>query len=143
MPRERGKSCKGTAWYAFDAHRKRQQRFEREMSMARKQHAHKDRKPKTPPMAYVEIFFSEEPIQFPPEHLLFTVPKNWNPPTYFPGEVTTETTEPQQNHHREVNQMEEPPTFYIDEETLEAMEMQKIARVGELSSAIANMHAKE
>jgi hypothetical protein len=34
MLRERGKPRRGTAWFSFDARRKRQQRFERALSMA-------------------------------------------------------------------------------------------------------------
>jgi hypothetical protein len=142
MPRERGKPRRGAAWYAFDARRKRQQRFERALSMARTQLVHKVRKPRTPPMAYVEEIFPEEPIQVPPEHLLFIVPDNWNPPTCFPGEVTMEATGAQQNHHRGADQMEEPPTCYIEEETLEVMDTQETTRAGELSSGTDEVNAK-
>jgi hypothetical protein len=41
------------------------------LSIARTQHLEK---PRTPPMAYVEEVIPEEPIQVPPESLLFTVP---------------------------------------------------------------------
>jgi hypothetical protein len=63
-------------------------------------------------MSYVEEMFLEELIQVPPEHLLFTVPDNWNPPTCFPGEVTMEAIG---ETHRGDDKMEEPPTCYIEE----------------------------
>jgi hypothetical protein len=44
-------------------------------------------------MAYVEEVFPEEPIQVPPEHLLFTVPDNWQPPSNFLEEATMAATE--------------------------------------------------
>jgi hypothetical protein len=106
----------------FDAHRKRQQRFERALSMARTQLVHKARKPRMPPMAYVEEIFPEEPIQAPPEHLLFTVPDNWNPPTCFPGEAELKATGTPHSFHRKDDQTEEPTTCYVEEEITEAVD---------------------
>jgi hypothetical protein len=62
MLRERGRPHRGIAWYAFDARRKRQQRFQRALSMAQMQRIHRTRKPRLPPMAYVEEVSSKEPI---------------------------------------------------------------------------------
>jgi hypothetical protein len=49
---------------------------------------------RTPPMAYVEETAPDEPIQNCPEHLLFTVPDNWNPPTVFGNETKLPAPEP-------------------------------------------------
>jgi hypothetical protein len=38
---------------------------------------HRENVARMPPMAYVEEVFMEEPIQVPPEHLLFTLINNW------------------------------------------------------------------
>jgi hypothetical protein len=76
MPRERGKPRSGSAWYTFAACQKKQQRFERALSMAQTQLVHRARRLRTPPMAYVEEVFLEEPSQAPLEHLLFNVPDN-------------------------------------------------------------------
>jgi hypothetical protein len=76
MSRERGRPRKGAAWYAFVAHWKRHHRFERAFSMARTQRIHRTRKSRSPLVAYVEDVSLEEPIQVPPEYLLFTVPDN-------------------------------------------------------------------
>jgi len=100
MPRERVKPHRGIVWYAFDACRRRQQNFERALSMARTQLVHKARKPRMSPMAYVEEVISEESIQTPPEHLLFTVPDSWNPPTCFPRETTMHATREKHSSHR-------------------------------------------
>jgi len=85
-------------------------------------------------MAYAEEIFLEEPIQVPSEHLLFTVPENWNPPTFFPMEVTMEATGAHQYLHRGANQTEEPPTCYIEEDNLEAMDTEETTCAGKLSS---------
>jgi hypothetical protein len=63
--------------------RKRQQKFEKVLSIARKKEPVRPGRPRTTPMAYVEEIVPEEPIQVPPEHLLFTVPDNWDLPTCF------------------------------------------------------------
>jgi hypothetical protein len=113
MPRERGRPRRGATWYAFDSRRKRQQKFEKALSIARKQRARKTRKPRTPPMAYVEEIVPEEPFQVPPEHLLFTVPDNWDPPTCF----LVETKPPTITHsHKEGNEDLEQTTCYVEEE---------------------------
>jgi hypothetical protein len=71
MPRERGKPRHGPAWYSLAARQRRVQRLERTLSIAQTQHWER---PRTPPMAYVEEEILEEPIQVPPESLLFTFP---------------------------------------------------------------------
>jgi hypothetical protein len=38
-------------------------------------------------MAYVEEMAPDESIQNCPEHLIFTVPENWNPPTAFGNKI--------------------------------------------------------
>jgi len=57
-------------------------------------------------MAYVELFL-EEPIQAPPEHLLFSVPDNWQHPSCLLGETTMDATEAQKNHNNREDYMEE------------------------------------
>jgi hypothetical protein len=71
MPRERGKPRRGPAWYSYAARQRRLQNLEWALSIARTQ---RTARPHTPPMAYVEEEFPEEPIQVPPESLLYTVP---------------------------------------------------------------------
>jgi hypothetical protein len=71
---------------------------------------------RSPPMAYVEEVFPEEPIQAPPKHLLFTVPDNWQPPSSLLGEVTKAATVEQQGHNTMEAQLDEFPTCYIEEE---------------------------
>ena len=39
--------------------------------------------PRMPPMAYVEEVILEEGMESVPEHTLFTVSDNWNPPSDF------------------------------------------------------------
>jgi hypothetical protein len=73
MSRARGQLRRGTAWYEFDSHGKRQKKFERALAMA---HTRRTRKPWTPPMACVEEIVPDEPIQVPLAHLLFTIPDN-------------------------------------------------------------------
>jgi len=133
MIRERGKPCRGTTWYAFDARWRRQQRFEWAFSMARTKLVHKDKNPKTPLMAYVEDIFSEEPIQAPSEHLLFTVPDNWNTPTWFPGEATIKSTGTPHSFYKEADQMKEPTTCFIEEEILKARDSKATTSKGEFS----------
>jgi hypothetical protein len=52
-------------------------------------------------MAYVEEEIPEEPIQFPPESLLFTVPDNWQPPSQFPTSTSASGTIHQAQEARE------------------------------------------
>jgi len=54
-----------------------------------------------------------------------------------------EATRAQQNHHIGVDQLEEPPTCYIEEETPEALDTQEIACAGEFSSGTDEVHAKK
>ena len=44
------------------------------------------------PMAYVEEVILEEPFQVPPDHFLFTMSDNWNPPSDFQEEASMSTT---------------------------------------------------
>jgi hypothetical protein len=83
-------------------------------------------------MAYVEEVSPEEPIQVPPEHLLFTVPDNWNLPTCFPGEAKPRATGTPHSH-KEGDQMEEPTTCYVEEEILEGVEATTTSAAGEFS----------
>jgi hypothetical protein len=93
-------------------------------------------------MEYVEEVFLEEPIQAPPEHLLFTVPDNWQPPSCLLGETTMDATGVQQHHNNREDQMEEFPTCYIEEETSEALDSQEVARADEHFMVIDNESAK-
>jgi hypothetical protein len=61
MPRVRGKTRRGAAWYAYDSRRKRQKAFERALALAsvRATRATRDhRRHETPPMVYVEEYGS-------------------------------------------------------------------------------------
>lgn len=79
MPRLRGTPRRGAAWYAAKSRRKRKQTFEAALAIARRR---RKAKPHTPPMAYVVEEIPEGGIPDSiPEHLLFTVPENWNPST--------------------------------------------------------------
>jgi hypothetical protein len=70
MPRERGKPRRGPTWYSHAARKRCLHNLERALSIARTQRIVW---PHTPPMAFVEEEFLEEPIQVPPESLLYTV----------------------------------------------------------------------
>jgi len=87
MPRAQGKPRRGVAWYAYDSHRKRQKVFERALALASARATREHGRHKTPPMAYVEETAPDESIQNCPEHLIFTIPDNWNPPTDFGNET--------------------------------------------------------
>jgi len=79
MPRLRGTPRRGAAWYAAKSRRKRKQTFEAALAIARRRRM---ARPHTPPMAYVVEEIPEGGIpESIPEHLLFTVPENWNPST--------------------------------------------------------------
>jgi hypothetical protein len=80
MPRARGKPRRGVAWYTVESRRQRQKKFEQALAMAS---FRRRRKPRTPPMAYVEEITLEDAMQSYPKLPLFTVPDNWNPPTNF------------------------------------------------------------
>jgi hypothetical protein len=80
MPRARGKPRRGAAWYTAESRRQRQKKFEQAIAMAA---IRRHTKPRTPPMAYVEEITPEDDLQSFPEHTLFTVPDNWNPPSEF------------------------------------------------------------
>jgi hypothetical protein len=66
-------------------------------------------------MAYVEETAPDEPIQNCPEHLLFTVPDNWNPPTVF-GNETKLLALGTSHRCREDEQAEDFTTCYVKEE---------------------------
>ena len=70
---------------------------------------------RTPPMAYVEETVPDEPIQDYPEHLLFTVPDNWDPPTYF-GNDAKPPTSGMTHSSREDDLAEDYTTCYVEEE---------------------------
>jgi hypothetical protein len=81
MPRLRGTPRRGAAWYAAKSRRKRKQQFEAALAMATRR---RKARPRTPPMAYVVEEIPEGGIpESIPEHLLFTVPENWHPPSDF------------------------------------------------------------
>jgi len=85
-----------------------------------------------PPMAYVEDIFPEEPIQAPPEHLLFTIPDNWNPPTCFPGEAELKAIGTLQSHKKD-DHTNESTTCYVEEEITEAVDETVTLGVGKFS----------
>jgi hypothetical protein len=66
-------------------------------------------------MAHVEEVILEEPLQIPPESLLFTMTKNWKPPNNFSVEATTPATEV---HHctSTMEEAEEVHTCIVEEE---------------------------
>jgi hypothetical protein len=80
MPRIRGKSRRGAAWYAAQSRRKRKENFERAMAMATRR---RRERPRMPPMAVVEEEIPAGGLESPPEHTLFFVPEDWNPRSYF------------------------------------------------------------
>jgi hypothetical protein len=94
MPRARGKPRRGASWYKAESRRRRQRKFEQALAIAS---TRQRRKPRTPPMAYVEEIALEDAMQSYPKLPLFTVPDNWNPPTEFgvedkppPGDIQKE-----------------------------------------------------
>jgi hypothetical protein len=70
----------------------------------------------SPPMAYVEEVTPEEPIQIPPESLLFIVPENWQPPSSFPEEYTKPTTTTHHYTNTMEEKMKEFHICYVEEE---------------------------
>jgi hypothetical protein len=80
MPRIRGKSQRGAAWYAAQSRCKRKENFERALALATRR---RRQKPRTPPMAIVEEEIPTGGLESPPEHTLFFVPENWNPRSFF------------------------------------------------------------
>jgi hypothetical protein len=66
-------------------------------------------------MAYVEEIFPDEPIQDYPEHLLFTVLDNWDPPTCFWNDSKPPAPR-STNDPREDDPTEECTTCYVEEE---------------------------
>ena len=66
-------------------------------------------------MAHVEEIVPDESIQDYPEHLLFTVPDNWNPPSWFWKDAKPPA--PRKTHGlMEDNPAEEFTTYYVEEE---------------------------
>jgi hypothetical protein len=63
MPRIRGKSRRGAAWYMVESRRQRQRKFERALAIAS---TRRRRRPRMPPMAYVEEITWEEAMQSHP-----------------------------------------------------------------------------
>jgi hypothetical protein len=112
MPRARGKPRRGAAWYTAESRRQRKKKFEKAIAMAA---IRRSTTPRMPPMAYVEEVIPEDGLESFPEHTLFTVPDNWNPPSEFgsdskpppvsilPGPSATSLEEPY-------------PTCYVEEE---------------------------
>jgi hypothetical protein len=69
----------------------------------------------SPPVTFVEEVIPEEPIQLPPESMLFTVPENWQPPTSFPEETQAITVAHHSTDTME-SRMEEFHICYVEEE---------------------------
>jgi hypothetical protein len=115
MPRARGRPRRGAAWYASDSRRKRQKKFEKALAMACTRRTRKPGRTRTPPMAYVEEIVPDKPIQVPPEHLLFTVPDNWDLPTCFVNDAKPQV--PGMTHsHKEDDPAGEYTTCHVEEE---------------------------
>jgi hypothetical protein len=70
---------------------------------------------RTPPMAYVEETVPDEPIQDYPEHLLFTVPDNWDPPTCFRNDAKPHALG-MTHSSKEDEPSEDYTTCYVEEE---------------------------
>jgi hypothetical protein len=116
MPRERGKPRRGSAWYTHAAQRQRLQQMERALSLARTHLRRRENEARLPPMAYVEDIFPEEPVQAPPEHLLFTVPDNWQPTSHFLEKDTSTASEKQPGSNIGAENCDDFPICYIEEE---------------------------
>jgi hypothetical protein len=91
MPRERGKPKRGPSWYFYVA----RQRCLRKLAQASSTTLiQRNKESKSPPMAYVEEEFPEEPITVPPDSLLYTVLDHHDRPnTSLPAIATTTTLE--------------------------------------------------
>jgi hypothetical protein len=73
--------------------------------------------PRMHPMAYVEEVITEDGLERIPEHTLFTMPDNWNPPSEFGSDSKPPPVSilPGPN----ATSLEEPyPTCYVKEEIL-------------------------
>ena len=92
-------------------------------------------------MDYVEEIALEEPIQVPLEHLLFTVPDNWNLPTCFPGEAKPRAAETPPSH-KEGDPTEEPTICYIEEEILDGVEVTTTSATSEFSREADHQEAQ-
>jgi hypothetical protein len=88
MPRLRGKSCRGAAWYAAVSQRKRKAQIEAAMVIVARW---RKNRPRMPPMVYVEEVVPEGGLPSPPENL-FMVPENWNPSMSFDSHNTQQPT---------------------------------------------------
>jgi hypothetical protein len=101
---------------------KQLQRLERSLSIAHTKRAKiacrdgNERMAWSPPATFVEDLIPEEPIQLPPESMLFTVPENWQPPTIFPEDETRAITTAHHNTGTMDSRMEEFPICYVEEE---------------------------
>jgi hypothetical protein len=76
MPRIRGRSRRGAAWYAAQSRRKRKESFERAMAMATRRRRQKLRRPQR---WFEEEQIPEEGPNIQPEHALLAAPVNWHP----------------------------------------------------------------
>jgi hypothetical protein len=72
-------------------------------------------------MAYVEDIFSEENVQAPPEHLLFTMLDNWQPTSHFREEDTSTTSVKKLGSNIGTKNCVDFPICYIEEELPEEM----------------------
>jgi hypothetical protein len=86
-------------------------------------------------MAYVEEVLPEEPIQNPLEHLLFIVPNNWDPPTYFLGESNQRAIETQHSDKNDGQAMEFP-ICYVEEEIPSEVDVAATSAEGEFSMKV-------
>jgi hypothetical protein len=120
MPRARGRPRRGAAWYAADSQRKRQKKFERAMALASRRRFRKSRRTRSPPMAYVKEITLDDSTQDYPEHLLFTVLDNWNPPACFGKDAITPA--PRTKHRPRDTPDEEFTPCFVEEETSEGIE---------------------
>jgi hypothetical protein len=114
MPRERGQPRRGAGWYVADSRWKRQKKFEKALSLAKRGRHRKSRGTGTPSMAYVEEIPLEESLQNIAESLLFMVPDNWNPPTCFGADAMTPG--PRAEHGPNETRVEEFTPLFVEEE---------------------------
>jgi hypothetical protein len=120
MPRARGRPRRGAGWYAADSRRKRQKKFERALTLAKRRRPRKSRGIGMPPMAYVEEIPPEESIQNYSESLLFMVSDNWDPPACFGADAMTPV--PRAEHGPRGTPAEEFTPCFVEEETQRGIE---------------------
>jgi hypothetical protein len=120
MPRVRGRPRRGAGWYADDLRRKRQKKFERALTLAKRRRPRKSIGIGMPPMVYVEEIPLEESLQNYSESLLFMVSDNWDPPAYFGADSMTPV--PRDEHGPRGTPTEEFTPCFVEEETQKCIE---------------------